>query len=116
MHILESSTTNPICDQTKGDSALGMVGTIILQISEMTDCESSVLYVTKELSMTQSEICNSVIDKLLEKLLNDAIKLTLIRSLYSNYGIDRETTKVNDLCSCTCATGNNTMIPFWLFD
>ena len=119
MHILESSTTNPICDQTKGDSALGTVGTIILQISEVTDCESSVLYVSKEFGMTQSEICNFVIDKLLEKLLNDAIKLTLIRSLYSNYGIDRETTKVKDHCTCTCsapATGNDTMIPFWYFD
>ena len=110
MHLLEISTTKPGCDQTKGDSALGMVGTIILQIFEMTNCESSVLYVTKEFGMTQSEVCNFVIDKLLQKLTKDEIKLTFIRTQYSEYGIDRETTKVKDLCSCTCPTGNNPMI------
>ena len=119
MNLLEISTTKLGCDQIKGDNALFMVGTLILQIFTMTDCESSVLHVTKEFGMTQPEVCNFMIDKLLEKLTKDESKLTFIRSQYSEYRIDRETTKVKDHCTCTCsapATGNDTMIPFWYFD
>ena len=94
-----------MCDQEKGNSALKIVGTV-LKIEEMKDCESSASYVTKQHGMTKPEICNSLIDNLLEKLPGDDSAKQFIRGQYDDVGVDKETTKVSDLCKCTCQKGN----------
>ena len=94
-----------MCDQEKGNSALQAVG-MTLQIEKMKDCESSVSYVTKQHGMAKPEVCDSLIDNLLEKLPGDESSKKFIRGLYDDYGVDQETTKVRDLCKCTCQKGN----------
>ena len=94
-----------MCDQEKGNTALQIVGTV-LKIEEMKDCESSASYVTKQHGMTKPEICNSLIDNLLEKLPGDDSAKQFIRGQYDDVGVDKETTKVSDLCKCTCQKGN----------
>ena len=94
-----------MCDQEKGNSALQAVG-MTLQIGEMKDCESSVSYVTKQHGMTKPEVCDSLIDNLLEKLPGDDSAKQFIRGQYDDFGVDKETTKVSDLCKCTCQKGN----------
>ena len=99
------ATPNLMCDQEKGDSALQGVG-MTLQIDEMNDCESSVIYVTKQHVMTKPEVCDSLIDNLLGKLPGDDSAKQFIRRQYDDFGVDKETTKVSDLCKCTCQKGN----------
>ena len=104
-----------ICDQDNGNSALQGVG-MVLKIDDMDDCESSALYVTKQYEMTKPEVCDSLIDNILEKLTGDIAAKTLIRGMYNLYGIDQETTKVNDLCKCTCSKGNAIISLFYIFN
>ena len=104
-----------ICDQDNGNSALQGVG-MVLKINDMDDCESSALYVTKQHEMTKPEVCDSLIDNILEKLTGDIAAKTLIRGMYNLYGIDQETTKVNDLCKCTCSKGNAIISLFYIFN
>ena len=94
-----------MCDQEKGNSALQAVG-MTLQIEEMKDCESSVSYVEKQHGITKPEVCESLIDNLLEKLPGDDSAKQFIRGQYDDFGVDKETTKFSDLCKCTCQKGN----------
>ena len=94
-----------MCDQEKGNSALQIVGTV-LKIEEMKDCESSASYVIKQHGMTKPEICDSLVDNLLGKLPGDDSAKQFIRGQYDDFGVDKETTKVSDLCKCTCQKGN----------
>ena len=95
-----------MCDQKQGNFALQAVG-MTLQIEEMKDCESSVSYVKKQHGITEPEVCESLIDNLLEKLPGDDSAKQFIRfRQYDNFGVDKETTKFSDLCKCTCYKGN----------
>ena len=103
---IESGPASKVmCDQEKGDSTLQDVG-MTLQIQEMKDCESSVSYVTKQHGMAKPEVCDSLIDNLLEKLPGDVLVKMFVRGLYDDFGVDEKTTKVSDLCKCTCPKGN----------
>ena len=85
------ATPNLMCEQEKGDSTLQGVG-MTLQIDEMNDCESSVIYVTKQHVMAKPEVCDSLIDNLLEKLPGNVLAKMFVRGMYDDFGVDRETT------------------------
>ena len=85
-------TPNLMCDEENGNSALQGVG-MTLQIDEMNDCESSALYITKQHGMTKPEVCDSLIDNLLEKLPGDVLVKMFVRGLYDDFGVNKKLRK-----------------------
>ena len=91
----------PECEQTKGNNMLSVVGGL-LKITEMKDCDSSAAYYTKTFGVTIPEVCDTLIDKLLETLPGDEITKQMIRSQFPTFGVD-PMSPVKSLCKCSCA-------------
>lgn len=100
-----SQPVDPNCDQTLGNTGMMIVGNT-LGITEMTDCDSSASYATKQFGMTLPEICETTIDTLLNKLPGEDAAKDQVRTLLENYGKDPATTKINEVCKCSCAKSN----------
>ena len=100
-----SQPVDPNCDQTLGNTGMMIVGNT-LGITEMTDCDSSASYATKQFDMTLSQICETTIDTLLNKLPGTDAAKDQVRTLLESYGKDPATTKINEVCKCSCAKSN----------
>ena len=106
--VLSTRTSQPVdpnCDQNLGNAGMMIVGST-LGISEMTDCDTSASYATKQFDMTLPEICETTIDTLLNKLPGTDAAKDQVRTLLESYGKDPATTKINEVCKCSCAKSN----------
>jgi len=107
--VLSTRTSQPVdpnCDQTLGNAGMLAVGTT-LGISEMTNCDSSASYAIKQFNMTLPRICETTIDTLLNKLPGEDAAKDQIRTLIKSFGKDPATTKINEVCKCSCAQNSN---------
>ena len=74
----------------------------------MNACDNGINYFKRQQSL--EKICDTNVDAVVEILPGTNRSKSILRRYMPLFGIDRTSTKVEDLCPCTCGKENSTIV------